>query len=56
MGVANTDVEWEEMEKLGQLGGGVKEYRKGVEGLDRGEIGGNSDPNKSHKWLHPVKL
>lgn len=43
------DGEWEGLEKLGQLGGGVKECRKGVEGLDRGEIGGNSDPNKSQK-------
>lgn len=41
------------------LGGRVKEYRKAVEELDRGEIrgsDGNSDPNKSHKELHPVKF
>jgi len=37
----------------------VKEYRNAIEVLGREEIHGScgtSDPNKSQKQLHPVKL
>lgn len=67
MGVARAAVEWEE--RLRACGGGdgeigaagrrVKEHRKAVEALGGGEIPafcGTSDPKKSHKESHPVKL